>query len=124
MRSQHRITFRCPSVALIAGLALVLAVIPSAQARHSIAGASSSTGLTVTAVADTYVTSDKRQANFGSATRLKADQLPLERAYIRFDLGSLNAPVSRATLMLYTYSASTIGYQVQAVADNSWQEST
>src|SRR5436190_16460733 len=124
MRSQHRITFRCPSLVLVASLALLLAAVPSAQARRSIVAPSSSSGVTVAAVADAYVSAAKPHTNFGSTTRLKAEQLPVERAYLRFDVGSLNAPVSRATLMLHTESSSTIGYLVQAVADNSWQEST
>jgi len=125
MRMQHRIKFHCPGLALTASLALVLALSPSAQARHLIPSSPPGpTGLTVAAVADAYVSSTKPDTNFGSVTRLRADQLPLQRAYLRFDLGSLSAPLSRATLMLYSESSSTIGYQVLAVADNSWQEST
>jgi acid phosphatase type 7 len=125
MRRQHRIKFHCPGLALTASLALVLALSPSAQARHLIPSSPPGPiGLTVAAVADAYVSSTKPDTNFGSVTRLKADQLPLQRAYLRFDLGSLSAPLSRATLMLYSESSSTIGYQVLAVADNSWQEST
>jgi chitodextrinase len=77
---------------------------------------------TFRAVADAYVSSAKPNTNYGSTSRLKADQSPTMATYLRFDLSSVGASVTRATLFLYSASKSKIGYDVRAVADSSWSE--
>ena len=75
-------------------------------------------------VADAFVSSLKPTTNFGSGPRLKMDKSPVLTTYIRFDPGVLSDPVTQATLQLYSRTSSSIGFDVRAVADNSWQESS
>jgi hypothetical protein len=49
---------------------------------------------------------------------------PLGASYLRFQVKGLSGPVARATLRLYTHSPSNAGYQVHAVTNNTWNEST
>ncbi len=79
---------------------------------------------TFVAVADTYVNSSSPTSNFGTGTALRADGSPDMRAYIRFNVQNLTGSVSLAILRVYANSSSSAGYSANAVADNSWGETT
>ena len=82
--------------------------------------------LTVTPEADAYVTSDLPSTNKGLSTVLQVDGSPIVRSYLRFNVQlPAGTTVTRAVLSLYTTSSTTgTGYQVSAVADDSWGETT
>src|SRR5215213_2033924 len=73
-------------------------------------------------VADAYVAGDITGTNYGRSTLLKADASPDYHSYLRFQVGDINGPVTKATLRLYTTSSSATGYQVRQVADQGWEE--
>lgn len=79
---------------------------------------------TFTVIADAYVNSSYRSRNYGSATSLRADNSPIVRSYLRFEIQGLGGSVTRATFRLYANSASSGGFQVRGVSDNTWKEST
>lgn len=78
----------------------------------------------LTPVADAYVSSARPTANFGSATRLRADGSPVVRTYVQFAVEGVDAPVTRAFLRVYPNSNSSDGFAVRPVADSSWREQT
>jgi hypothetical protein len=75
-------------------------------------------------VADAYVAESKPTTNFGGTTLLRVDSSPLARSYLRFNVQGLVSPVTRATLRIYSNNTSSAGYEVRALADNSWDEKT
>jgi hypothetical protein len=84
----------------------------------------SSTSLTFTPVADTYTNQSAATANYGTNASLRVDASPMVRSYLRFDVKGLPAgTVSKATLSVYANSASSVGFSVRKIADNSWAES-
>jgi hypothetical protein len=46
------------------------------------------------------------------------------RSYLRFDIQGVNGPVTRVTLRVYANSASSLGYNIGNVTNNTWTEST
>jgi chitodextrinase len=82
------------------------------------------TTLAYTPVADTYVDAGNPAATtFGTANVLRTDATPDVHSYVKFDLSGLGATITSAKLRVYANSSNPIGYDVQAVADNSWSES-
>ena len=75
-------------------------------------------------VADSYVTSAYPSTNYGGSTRLRVYASPTVRSYLRFNVQGTSGTVTRATLRLYSVDASTVGYEVRHVANNSWGENT
>jgi hypothetical protein len=73
-------------------------------------------------VADAYVYAGNPTANYGTSSALRADGSPLMRSYLRFGVQGLNAPIKRATLRLFANSTLNIGYSLNGIADNSWDE--
>jgi hypothetical protein len=76
-------------------------------------------------VADTYVSADERDENFGLALVLRADAEPDTLGYLRFDLRGLEGEVQSAVLRLYAVTTSGAGYAVAAAdtADGeAWAE--
>src|SRR5699024_1285653 len=55
-------------------------------------------------------------------TSLRADNKPVERSYLRFNVQGAGSPVSRATLRLFTRDDSTNGPQFAIATDTSWSE--
>ena len=80
------------------------------------------TGSTFTAVADAYITASTPTTNYGFATTLRADASPDTRSYLRFNVQGLTGPVTSVKLRIHANSASTQGYQIRAVSDNTWTE--
>ena len=99
--------------ALIAAQLLILATTRSA------------TAVTLKPVADATVKALAPTTNFGATTRLGAGASPNEiRSYLRFDLGSVDSRIERATLRLWAVRTNVNGIAVRGVADRSWGESS
>lgn len=80
--------------------------------------------MTFVPVADSYVTSASPTANYGTRTAIRVDASPVLRSYLRFNVQGLSGTVTRATLRVYANSSQRPGYDVRAVADNSWAEAS
>jgi hypothetical protein len=80
--------------------------------------------LTFTPVADAYVYQSNPTTNYGTSNLLRADGSPIMRSYLRFNLQGINGTVRRVTLRIYANSASSAGYNIGNVTDNTWTEST
>ncbi|HKG52862.1 MAG TPA: DNRLRE domain-containing protein [Anaerolineales bacterium] len=82
------------------------------------------TAFTFAPSADAYTSKPKPASNFGASNMLRLYGGPLGASYLRFDVENLPSTVVRATLRLYANNPSISGYQVRAVANNAWNEST
>ncbi len=114
-----------PGLAAPRGFALLTSVV--AVAAASIFGGSAHGApatATFTPVADAYVRADKPATNAGTSTKLKADNSPVVRSYLRFDIQGLAGSVTRATLRVSTLTTHSLGFEVRAVGDDTWGERT
>ena len=102
-----------PLVSLVLGYGLVNGTTPAAAA----------TSTTYTSVADAAVREDMADTNLGSAITLRADGSPRAESYVRFQVGALPAPVSRAILQVYSLSTSDTGVAARPVT-GPWSESS
>jgi parallel beta-helix repeat protein len=78
---------------------------------------------TLTAIEDAYVDSSLPTSNFGSSTLLSTDGTPRVTTYLKFNVSGLPTPPS-AALRVFTASGNDTPFEVRAVADTSWSEST
>ncbi|WP_411374071.1 Ig-like domain-containing protein [Arthrobacter sp. MPF02] len=80
--------------------------------------------VTLTAVADAYVSSGAATTNNGTSTILGVDNSPLEVTYLKFDLSAYaGRTIESATLQLRSAGSGSKGTQnVKLVADDSWTE--
>ena len=76
----------------------------------------------IAAMADSYVAADKPTTNYGLSTALRADGSPILRSYLRFDLGSIQGTVTRATLWFRANANHSTGVEVHRTSDNTWTE--
>jgi len=74
--------------------------------------------------ADAYVSSNSKTTNFGTLTTLRGDGSPVVNSYLRFNVQGLSSAVTLATLRIFANSASSTGYNIRGVSDNTWGEST
>ena len=72
--------------------------------------------------ADSYVDASHSTRNYGTRAFLRIDNTPLRTTYIRFDVTGVGPSPGGAVLRLYAESSSNVGFDVYAVADNSWTE--
>jgi hypothetical protein len=79
---------------------------------------------TFSPIADAYVNESSPGTNYGASTQLRTDGSPLVRSYLRFDVRNLTGRVTRATLRVYATSALSLGYDMRAVTDSAWGETT
>jgi Bacterial Ig-like domain len=88
------------------------------------AGGGTSETVTLTATADSYVSSGATGTNFGSGTTLVADNSPVETTYLKFDLSAYSGrTLQSATLQLRSAGNASTGRQaVKLVASDSWTE--
>src|SRR5687767_11320856 len=114
--------------ALLGGLLLLtlgsFSTVPSPDAGGSQTPTAATSLLTFPAEADAYVSSRTSGRNFGSISALRVDGSPDMRSFLRFDLGALDVPISRATLRLFAASTTSGGIHVHGVSTNSWGEAT
>jgi hypothetical protein len=75
----------------------------------------------VTPVADAYVSSAHRDANYGTEATLRADATPKIRSYLRFRLPESSGRIVRAELRLWSPTGDLAGYWVHPVT-SSWVE--
>ncbi|MFX1822399.1 Ig-like domain-containing protein, partial [Pseudarthrobacter sp. CC4] len=89
------------------------------------AGGGTSETVTLTAAADSYVTSGAIGTNYGTSTLLGVDSSPVEVTYLKFDLSAYaGRTLVSATLQLRSAGSGSTGTQnVKLVADDSWTES-
>ncbi len=77
----------------------------------------------INASADTYVEQHSPDNNFGSDHLLRADNSPLRRSYLRFDIpDNLQGAVETATLQLYVNFERGSGFTIHAVNGATWNE--
>ncbi|WP_240721594.1 Ig-like domain-containing protein, partial [Pseudarthrobacter sp. NamE5] len=88
------------------------------------AGGSTSETVTLTAVADSFVSSGAATTNYGASTVLGVDSSPTEVTYLKFDLSAYaGRTIESATLQLRSAGSGSVGTQnVKLVADDSWTE--
>ena len=102
---------------------LVLACCLSVFAVLSTASTAGALEQTFPAVADAYVSSAAPTSNFGQATTLRTDGVPIETTYLRFAPTGVAAAGSVA-LRVYATSSTTTPFQVRGVASTGWDETT
>jgi hypothetical protein len=80
--------------------------------------------VTLTATADSYVTSGATTTNFGTSTLLGVDSSPIEATYLKFDLSAYaGRTLESATLQLRSAGSGSTGTQnVKLVATDTWTE--
>jgi Calcineurin-like phosphoesterase len=108
------------SVLVAAILAAVATLLPGSRVIQSAESAPASWSFT--AAADAYVSSSKPKANYGTAKTLRVDGSPIQTTYLRFTVQGITSPVASASLRVYTTAASSTGFEVRGVGDNSWSE--
>ncbi len=113
----------------ISGMLAVICLVAGSRWAVHAAGARTAQQATNTftfnPVADAYVLQSKPNTNFGTSLSLRADSSPITRSYLRFVVGGLNgATVDSVKLRLYANSSSTAGFAVNALANNTWAETT
>lgn len=72
--------------------------------------------------ADSYVDENNPATNYGTQLQLRADSAPVMRSYLRFQVEGLYGTVTGATLRLFANSASSAGYEIRSVNDDTWTE--
>jgi chitodextrinase len=112
----NRRTFRFIGV----GVAVVslLAVVASG------AGVAAMTPVTFAPTDDAEADSAAPSTARGSTAEGRVDGDPIRRVFLRFNVTGLTAPVSRATLKLYSRTAHSTGFDVRSVAGTDWSEAT
>jgi hypothetical protein len=115
------------SRALLGSLLLMVGSFPAGQSRSIGAGQTPTatvTTLTFLAEADTYANSLRVRRNFGAGSALRTDGTPEVRSFLRFDLSSLEAPISEAVLRVFAESTNSRGIDVRGVSTNFWDEAS
>jgi hypothetical protein len=94
------------SLALLTGLILFGAGLVNAQPAAS----AGTTRLTLTPVADSYVSQTHPKRNYGHGTVVQIHASPVLSAYLRFNIQGLSGPIQTAKLRLFAVNSSTTGY--------------
>ncbi len=115
----HRVAGLCLLASLLLGSTW------AAYAHALDAAAQTTTSVTFTPVADAYVIKTYPSTNYGSSLTLRADASPVTRSYVRFVVSGLNgSTVQAAVIRFYANSSNSTGFSVQALANNTWGESS
>jgi hypothetical protein len=81
--------------------------------------------LAFTPVADTYVQSDQPTSNFGTNTRIVADNSPMRTILLKFDISGIGPQgITSAKLRLYCVNGSPTGGEFHRISDTGWSEET
>ncbi len=75
-------------------------------------------------IADSYVDGNSPSTNFGSNVKLRVDASPTVNSYLRFDVSGVSGSVTGVTLKVFATSNLSAGFEVHALSDDSWGEST
>ena len=75
-------------------------------------------------VADAYVDSSNPTVNNGTGLTIRVDGSPIVNTYIRFNVSGLVGTVTRVRLLIFANSSGSLGIKANAVADNTWGETT
>jgi hypothetical protein len=104
---------------LAAGLATA-----AVAATAAVVGSPASAATTFTATADAYVESTSPSTNFGTAPKIRVDNDPVARTFLKFTVTGLTQPVTRAVLRIRTTSkgGSDTGGVWRPITDTSWSE--
>ena len=116
---QHKLIYRFASLFIAISLLVGATLLANASAQAAPAKA---TALTFNPVADAYVLQTSASTNYGMATNLRVDNNPVTRSYLRFVV--TGSTIQSAVLRVYANSANPTGFTVNAVANNTWVEST
>lgn len=106
--------------------ALVPVACSARSADENLGEVSSALTTTLGLTADSYVRSNQASSNFGSTTTLYADGSDgggILHTYVRFTVGDVGT-ISNVKLRLFVKDTTSQTYNVVAVADDSWGEST
>ena len=74
------------------------------------------------AVADTWVSQNNPNTIYGDGQSLRLDGSPDSHAYLRFTIQGVTGTITKVTLRVFANTASTTGYSVRVVNDNTWTE--
>ena len=97
----------------------------AASGTVSVTTSAMPSSLTFSPDADTYVNATSPDSNYGGAMTFRLDSTPDVRAYVRFIVkGLAGMSIAHARMMIYSNQGSSLGFQIQSVADNSWGERT
>ena len=111
---------------LWAGIILMLLMTtatPIALAHAAPPAATTTTYMTLTPVADSYVSASSAGSNYGSATALHVDHSPDAHGYLRFDIPRLKGrTIAKAMLKLYSNTGNASGITSRSVSNNAWSE--
>jgi len=77
---------------------------------------------TFMSIGDAYVRKSQPRAKFGKTSELRLDASPPARAYLRFRPLGITGKIERATLRIYTLTASNDGFEVRSTS-GGWSES-
>jgi hypothetical protein len=81
--------------------------------------------LSFTPAADTYVDASVPTTNNGTRTTLRGDATPIINSYLQFNVSGIgSATVTRVRLSVFANSSLNTGIKAQAVAENTWGETT
>ena len=97
----------------------------ASSATATVTTAGRGTVLRFTPAKDAYVSAEAPTTAFGGATKLYADNSPVKRTLLRFDVaGTGGCPSGAAYLRLSNVDAAPRGGDVRPLADGSWDERT
>lgn len=96
---------------------------PKPHATTAAAVARATDAVTLNPVADAWVDASRPTANAGRTASLRLDAVPVQVAYLRFDVTGVDSDPT-AVLRLYVETASSTGVDIHPVSDNTWDEST
>ena len=81
-------------------------------------------GGTFNATIDSYVDSSAPSTNYGSNVKLRVDTSPTVNSYLRFNVSGLSGAATGVTLKIFATSSLSAGFEVRALSDDTWGEST
>jgi hypothetical protein len=74
--------------------------------------------------ADTYVSSNNPNTNYGRVTSLRSDSDPVRRPYFTFQVSGAQQDVTRVRLRVFATTRSTTAVTIRAVGSATWGENT
>jgi calcineurin-like phosphoesterase family protein len=109
-----------------AGAQLIRLLALAAMLSLGVLGAASLAAPAATSISfaptdDAEANSEAPASTHGTLPEGRVDGSPIRRTYVRFDVSGLTAPVSRATLRIYSRTAHSTGFDVRSTATD-WTE--